>query len=100
MAVQIKTPDLRERQGADDAVLDHRRLACDRRVKSNTQQGMVLELLRQQPMSAGELQWNLPIADARAVVRELRGKGYRIDLVKHPRAKGHPVQRYHLIEMD
>lgn len=93
MAMQIKTPDLQEGRGYGDAVLDNRH-----QVKPNTQQGMVLELLRKAPMSAAELQWRLPVADARAVVRSLRGKGYRIEGALHPRPEGRPVQRYHLIE--
>lgn len=69
-------------------------------VKPNTQQGMVLQQLRQRPMSAAELQWSLPIADARAVVRDLIAKGYRIDKRQHsnPSEHGRPIQRYHLVE--
>lgn len=66
-------------------------------VKPNTHQALVLQALRERPMSAAELQWALPIADARAVVRDLRQKGYRIEKHKHPRASGRPVQRYHLV---
>lgn len=91
MIAQTKSPDLGKSQG-------HALHITTERVKPNTQQGMVLELLRQQPMSAAELQWRLPVADARAVVRSLRGKGYRIEGALHPRPQGRPVQRYHLIE--
>ncbi|XGA78584.1 hypothetical protein OR573_08575 [Halomonas sp. CH40] len=68
------------------------------KVKPNTQQCMVLELLRRQPMSAAELQWELPIADARAVVRDLRAKGYDIQTEIHPHP-GEPkrrIKRYRL----
>ncbi|MCE8002158.1 helix-turn-helix domain-containing protein [Billgrantia ethanolica] len=70
------------------------------KVKPNTQQWLVLEQLRQRPMSAAELQWSLPIADARAVVRDLIAKGYRIDKHPHPNPSEHgrPIQRYHLVE--
>lgn len=69
------------------------------KVKPNTQQGMVLEQLRQRPMSAAELQWALPIADARAVVRELVRKGIPIETQKHGNPSGgQPIQRYHLVE--
>uniref|UniRef100_UPI00301E3215 hypothetical protein n=1 Tax=Staphylococcus aureus TaxID=1280 RepID=UPI00301E3215 len=58
--------------------------------------------LRQRPMSAAELQWELPIADARAVVRNLICKGYRIEKQDHPSpnpdARCRKIRRYHLIE--
>ncbi|MCS2609380.1 helix-turn-helix domain-containing protein [Halomonas dongshanensis] len=89
--------DKRERRGPGGGRDDISK-AC--KVKPNTQQSMVLELLRQRPMSAAELQWSLPVADARAVVRDLIGKGYAIDKRQHPApsVRGRQIQRYHLIE--
>ncbi|MCE8050266.1 hypothetical protein HOP61_03030 [Halomonas daqingensis] len=70
------------------------------KVKPNTQQEMVLQQLRQHPMSAAELQWSLPIADARAVVRDLRNKGYAIQTVifPHPSEPKGRIKRYCLVE--
>ncbi|MDN3523521.1 helix-turn-helix domain-containing protein [Halomonas ramblicola] len=63
---------------------------------------MVLSALRRRPMSAAELQWELPIADARAVVRDLIAKGYRIEKHDHPNpdltARCRKIRRYHLVE--
>ncbi|WP_422730967.1 helix-turn-helix domain-containing protein [Litchfieldella qijiaojingensis] len=72
------------------------------KVDANTQQGHVLEALKQRPMSAAELQWSLPLADARAVVRDLRRKGIPITTKKHPDPSrpSRCVQRYHLAETD
>ena len=71
-------------------------------VKPNTQQSMVLEVLRQHPASAFELQHLLPLADARAVVRDLKAKGYPIDSVEAPNpnqnARCRTIKRYRLIE--
>lgn len=71
-------------------------------IKPNTQQASVLEALRQRPLSAAELQWLLPVADARAVVRDLKAKGFSITTQKHPdpNRPGRRIQRYHLAEMD
>jgi hypothetical protein len=72
------------------------------KVDPSTQCGMVLSTLRRQPMSAAELQWHLPIADARAVVRDLIAKGYRIEKRDHPNpdlaARRRKIRRYHLVE--
>lgn len=71
-------------------------------VKPNTQQGMVLEVLRQRPASAFELQHLLPLADARAVVRDLKAKGYPIDSFPVPNpnqnARCKTIKRYRLNE--
>ncbi|CAO1661255.1 Winged helix-turn-helix domain-containing protein [Halomonas sp. NYA30] len=71
-------------------------------VKSTTQQSMVLEVLRQHPASAFELQHLLPLADARAVVRDLKAKGYVIDKIPAPNpnqnARCKTIQRYRLNE--
>lgn len=71
-------------------------------VKPNTQQSMVLEVLRQQPASAFELQHLLPLADARAVVRDLKKKGFPIDTVEAPNpnqnARFKKIRRYRLNE--
>lgn len=71
-------------------------------VNPSTQCGMVLSALRLRPMSAAELQWHLPIADARAVVRDLIAKGYSIEKHDHPNpdlaARRRKIRRYHLVE--
>lgn len=71
-------------------------------IKPNSQQALVLEALRQRPLSAAELQWMLPVADARAVVKALKGKGIPITTHKHPdpNRPGRRIQRYHLAELD
>lgn len=74
------------------------------KVNPSTQQGMVLSALRRQPMSAAELEWDLPIADARAVVRDLKKKGYRIEPHDYPNpdlaARCRKIRRYHLVESE
>jgi len=71
-------------------------------VKPNTQQSMVLEVLRLRPASAFELQHLLPLADARAVVRDLKAKGYIIDRIQAPNpnqnARCRTIERYRLTE--
>ncbi|WP_146009682.1 helix-turn-helix domain-containing protein [Halomonas urumqiensis] len=84
----MKKPDLGGGRATSKAVS---------KIKPNTHQALVLQALHERPMSAAELQWALPIADARAVVRDLIAKGCRIEKHKHPRAEGRPIQRYHLI---
>lgn len=91
MSAIVKKPDLGGGRANSESL-------C--KVKPNTQQGMVLEQLRQHPMSAAELQWTLPIADARAVVRDLRNKGYAIQTViyPHPTEPKARIKRYRLVE--
>jgi len=94
MPVQNKKPGLGEDRAKNEELCIY--------VKPNTQQGMVLEILRQHPASAFELQHLLPLADARAVVRDLKAKGYAIDTIIAPNpnqnARCKTIQRYRLIE--
>ena len=96
MTADMKRPDLEGGRADGEAVST----ICS--VDPSTQCGMVLSALRSRPMSAAELQWELPIADARAVVRDLIDKGYRIEKHKHPNpnpdARCRTINRYHLIE--
>lgn len=92
MAIQKKGPGFGESKGQS--------IHFTNSVDPNTQAGRVLHALRQQPMSAAEIQWGLRIAHAPAAVRYLRARGYQITSVKHPRPSGQPIQRYHLIETD
>lgn len=66
----------------------------------STQGGRVLHALRQQPMSAAELQWRLKIAHAPAVVRDLRRKGFPIvtERYPHPSRPRETIKRYRLVE--
>lgn len=96
MTTDMKKPGLVGGRGDRDADST----SC--KVNPSTQQGMVLSALRRQPMSAAELQWDLPIADARAVVRDLIAKGFRIEKHDHPNpdlaARCRKIRRYHLVE--
>ena len=95
------TADMK-RPGLGQGRVDGNAGSATSKVKPSTQCGMVLSALRRQPMSAAELQWQLPIADARAVVRDLINKGYRIEKHDHPNpdlaSRCRKIRRYHLVE--
>lgn len=86
--------------GPEGGRAGHTKLNCN--INPNTQQGMVLEVLRQHPASAFELQHLLPLSDARAVVRDLKKKGFTIETVEAPNpnqnARCRTIKRYRLIE--
>lgn len=94
MTANVERPDLEGGRANQET-------PCSK-VEPSTQCGMVLSALRRRPMSAAELQWQLPIADARAVVRDLIGKGYHIEKHDHPNpdlaARCRKIRRYHLVE--
>lgn len=91
-----------KKRGPEGSRADHTKPSC--KINPNTQQGMVLEVLRQHPASAFELQHLLPLADARAVVRDLIAKGCPIDTIKVPNpnqnARCKTIQRYCLNEAE
>lgn len=89
-----------KKRGPEGGRADLSKPSC--KINPNTQQGMVLEVLRQHPASAFELQHLLPLADARAVVRDLKKKGFPIDTIEAPNpnqnARCRTIKRYRLIE--
>ncbi|WP_282041882.1 helix-turn-helix domain-containing protein [Halomonas alimentaria] len=90
MTTEMKKPGTGESRA-------NRKVSCAKSERI-TQQDRVLEALKRQPMSAAELQCSLWIADARAVVRDLKAKGIRIEKHLYDRPSGRPIQRYHLVE--
>jgi len=93
MIVQTKVPAPGQEQAPNIKTLS---------IDPSTQPGMVLQALRKRPMSTAELQWSLPIADARSAVRHLRNKGITIETRDHPNpssgSRCKTIQRYHLVE--
>lgn len=69
-----------------------------------TQQWRVLQALRDRPMSAAELQWELRIAHAPSVVRELIAKGIPVKTLDYPNpnpdTRCKVIRRYCLVESE
>ncbi|PRY70991.1 helix-turn-helix domain-containing protein [Halomonas ventosae] len=98
MTTDMKRPDLeggRAESNADST-------SC--KVNPSTHQARVLQALQARPMSAAELQWELRIAHAPSVVRELVAKGYRIGKDDFPNpnpdSRCRTIQRYCLAEFE